>query len=541
MYDFGADTSNVGANERKPLAWPIAVWSCYIPESDSQELNILEHLILQLVEKGFKDPKSVLCLQVGFNKDLVDAAIEACIDKAYFDRRYKELTLSVDGKSVLGKFDNPYSSDLEASKKSKKIYMIQDLVTKSVVPVFDIDKLPQFYLEDENAIEVRYDNFTGAKPRSASVKTAMRYWARLCHNRRRGLVAGTNIINVSQPPEKMEDIEDFIPFEDEVDWEDIQDDGSVREEKVRTLADKEAEDEQKKVDEDIKNLTILDDNPEIYWARGFVAINKNAPDEAMIISPFGERLDDWFRTVINRLRTCDSAFEEEIQLFLMLKRDELKDIIAFGNELNINLFNEYPFICNDKEYKAVKATISRLTVSKNRFMNGEDDTINFAQALRTAYEASIRLVVKKNQYLFDGRNLGYDEYKNNLRMLVDSYSFLDYDIYREYSSHNMYKNMTQTSDDEGYATAFMALFMMDAWKNRNGQSMEMLRNIPSLPIRIKELTSNLKKDNKKGDGTAASHGGDAIAELKFTEKKALQQYAEFEDLFRALYNRFMEG
>ena len=224
----------------------------------------------------------------------------------------------------------------------------------------------------------------------------------------------------------------------------------------------------------------------------------------------------------------------------MEKRDELKDKIAFGNDLNIALFNEYPFICNDSEYKAVKATISRLTVSRNRFINGEDDTINFAQALRTAYEASFRLVVKKNPSLFEAGKIEYDEYKKNLRMLVDSYSFIDQDTYREYSGFPIYKNMTSANEEEGYATAFIALFMMDAWNNKSGQSMEMLRNLPSLPLRIKELTSNLKKDKKKGDGTAASHGGDAIAELKFSEKKALEQYVEFENIFRSVYNRFME-
>lgn len=543
LYDFGADTSNVSANERKAIAWPVAVWSCYIPESESQELNILEHLILQLVHRGVKDPENVLCRQVGFNKDLVGAAIEACRDKDYIDRRNKELTLSVDGKQILGKFDNPYTADLEASKKNKKIHMVQDLVTKSVIPVFDLDKLPEYYLEDDSAIEIHYENFIGKKPRSASIKTALRYWARLCNNRRHGISSGTNTIDISQPLEKQEEVKEFIPFEDEVDWELVQEDGSVKE-KIRTLADKEADEQQQKVDREVANITILDDSPDVYFARGFIAINRNAPDEAIVVSPFGDRLDDWFRTVINRLRTCDSNFEDEIQLFLMVKRDELKDSIAFGNAFNIDLFNEFPFICNDQEYKAVKATITRLTVSKNRFQNGEDDTINFAQALRTAYEASLRLVAKKNPYLFESKGLEYEKYKQNLRMLIDSYTFLDDDIFREYSGFNMYKNMTQTNEEDGYATAFFALMLMDAWNDRNGKSMDLLRNIPTFPIRLKELTSNLRRDfkkNKKGEGTAASHGSDAIAELKFSESKALQQYAEFEDMFRAIYNRFMEG
>ena len=540
IYDFGANTNNICANERKSLAWPVAIWSCYIPESATQKLNILEHLILQLVSQGFTAPREVLCSQVGFNKDLVDAAIEACVDNDYFDRRYKELTLSSCGQNILNTFNNPYVSDMEIAQKNKKIYMIQDLVTKNVVPVFDIEKLPQFFIEDENALVIKYENFIGAKPRSASVKIAMREWARLCADTTNGQdVSGNNSIDCSTQPKVSEEIDGDIPFEDELNWKEFQEDESVIE-KVTTLAEKEADDKEKKAVDDVEKLTIFDDKPEVYYARGYIAINRNAPDEALIISPFGERLDNWFRRVINRLRICDREFEEEIQLFLMIKRDELKGTLAFGNDLDIALFSDYPFICNNPEYKAVKATIRRLTVSRNRFMHGEDDTINFAQALRTAYEASLRLVVKKNPSLFKAGKIEYKEYKKKLKMLVNTYSFFDCDIYREYSGPYIYKNMTSANEKDGYATAFIALFMMDAWNNKNGHSMEMLRNLPSLPILIKERTSNLKKYNKKGEGIIASHGGDAIAELKFSETKAKKQYAEFENIFRSIYNRFME-
>lgn len=537
MYDFGADTSNIGVNERKALAWPVAVWSCYIPESDSHELNILEHLILQLVDKGYKDPKSVLCSQVGFNKDLVNAAIEACIDKDYFDRRYKELTLSVDGKSVLGTFDNPYSSDLEASKKSKKIYMIQDLVTKSVIPVFDIDKLPQFYLEDENAIEIRYENFTGSKPRSASVKTAMRYWARLCHNIRRGLITGNNIIDVSQPLEKKEDVEDFIPFEDEVDWEDVRADGSVREEEVRTLADKEAEDEQQKADEDIKNLTILDDNPEMYWARGFVAINKNAPDEAMIISPFGERLNDWFRTVINRLRTCDSDFEEEIQLFLMLKRDELKDVIALENYMNISIFDRFPFICNDAKYADLKRAIEAFYRTKIRINSGEDETHNYTENRATALQIALRHLLDKNKELFQPK-LQYSDYEIAINGLVNSYG-LSTDIIRNYLSNDrsIYSHVLKCKEGNGHITGYSALILIDAWNNKNGKSMDLLKAFPEFPEVIYEIT---RPRNVSTHGNAGKNGRAGYADMYISDSDANKGYESFEKLIVALYSRFME-
>lgn len=174
MYDFGADYSSVSVNERRAIAWPVAVWACYIPESETQKINILESLILQLVHKGFQNPKETLCNTVGFNKDLVEAAMESCKTQGFFDRRFKELKLTENGKAVLGKIENPYTADLEASQKTKRIYMIQDLVTKSVVPIFDIDKLPDVYFEDDSALEIQYKKVYGKndnalKPKSASV------------------------------------------------------------------------------------------------------------------------------------------------------------------------------------------------------------------------------------------------------------------------------------------------------------------------------------------------------------------------------------
>ncbi|MCI6244038.1 MAG: hypothetical protein MR646_12310 [Agathobacter sp.] len=545
MYDFGAEYSNVSVNERRAIAWPVAVWSCYIPESETQKINILESLILQMVHKGFKNPKETLCNAVGFNKDLVDAAVESCRRQGFFDWRHKELQLSEKGIAVLGKIENPYAADLEASKETKKIFMIQDLVTKSVIPVFDIEKLPDSYFEDEKALEIHYRRIDGKnqntpKPKSASVKTALRYWAKLCNNIRHGIAYGTNTVELSNPPKAEESVEDFIPFEDEVEWDSIQEDGNVAEE-VTTLADKEAAEYQQKSDKEVEKLTILDDSPELYYARGFIAINRSAPDEIIIISPFGSRLDNWFRTVINRLRASDEDFEEEIQFFLEEKKESLKDVIAFGNDLNITLFDEYPFICNNPEFSAVKKQIERLTISRNRILDGEDDSITFAQVLRSVYEASLRLVAKKNRYLFEARKLCFDAYKYNLRCLVDSYSFLSEDVYREYSGYGMYNNMTKTSEEGGYATAFFALILVNAWEDKNSKSMDLLRNIPTLPVRLKELTSNLKRNKqKKGQGAAASHGGDDAAELKLSVKTVQEQYSEFENLFRAIYNRFME-
>ena len=358
----------------------------------------------------------------------------------------------------------------------------------------------------------------------------MRYWARICQNKRKGIVNGTNTIDISISPDKKEIVEEYIPFEDEVEWEDVLKDEELRDNDYKTLADKEIEEAQSKQEDNISNLTIIDDSPEKYLARGYVAINRNAPDEIIIISPFGEYLDDWFRTVMNRLRSNDKNLEDELQLFLMEKREELKDFIAFGPDREINLFNEYPFICNDPSYKAVKRAIRELTVSKSRFENGSDETINFARSLRTAYEASLRIVVRDNPYLLEYKKISYNQYNKNLKMLTDSYSFLDEEIYKAFSNGDIYNNVRKATGEKGHLKAYIALMLLDSWNDKNGKAMDLLRNIPSYPLDIKRL-----------EGNDASHGGDYMADMSISEKKATQQYEDFETFFRALYNRFVEG
>lgn len=541
MYDFGADYSSVSVNERRAIAWPVAVWSCYIPESETQKINILESLILQLVHKGFSNPKETLCNTVGFNKDLVEAAIESCKTQGFFDWRFKELRLAETGKAVLGKIENPYAADLEASQKTKRIYMIQDLVTKSVVPIFDIDKLPDMYFEDESVLKIQYKEVYGKngnmlKPKSASVKTALRYWSRLCYNIRHGIVCEKNTLDFSALPKADEDIEDFIPFEDEVEWDSVEEDGSVAEEKI-TFADKEVKESQQKQDKEVEKLTILDDCPEIYYARGFIAINRSEPDEIITISPFGSRLDDWFRTVINRLRVSDAKFDEEIQFFLELKREELKDVVAFDNDFHIELFERFPFISNNREYADLKRAIENLYRTKERIVEGNDETHNYTENRATALQIALRHIFDSHPEMLK-ENMGYKDYEMAIKGLVDSYGFSD-DVIRKYLPYDksIFNNMRKCKVGNGHITGYSALILVDAWTNKTGKSLDLLKAMPEFTDMIYEIT---RPRNTSTHGNKGKNGKEGYADMYVSCDAAVKGYKNFEQLIVALYARYME-
>ena len=56
LYNFGADVRGRQPDTYKPIAWPINVWACYIPDNVNPKLNILEKLILSLVENDLLEP-----------------------------------------------------------------------------------------------------------------------------------------------------------------------------------------------------------------------------------------------------------------------------------------------------------------------------------------------------------------------------------------------------------------------------------------------------------------------------------------------------
>lgn len=550
LYNFGVDKELARPEERKTLAWPVAVWSCLIPDEVAPKINILEKLILKLVSIDVQNVKEALCDNVGFSRDLVEAAIESCYVKGYLDKRKVStgvMALNKEGKELLDSIENPYERDMEtvSSGVTRKVYMIQDLVTKSVIPCFDIEKLPSSYSEDDEAIVIRYDDWENKKPSIASVQTALRYWARLQNNLRNGFSEGKNTIKLTETVSSMDEgISGFIPFEEEeVDWKTIGQEND--EEEVTTLAD--VEEKQKAEFEKITQLTIFDDRPEVYYAMGYLAINRNNPEEAMILSPFGERLDDWFRTVINRLRVTDEVFRDELQLFLEVKRDELGDKIAFNNDLDIKLFEDFPLICNDSRFAFLKQAVIDFTKSKIRICNNDDDSHNFNRSMRTALEIFFRCMLAENPELAvtqmelreldeknrgsKGKSEGYQKYLDKLNLLVSSYSFLSEEIIGVYKGNTIYRNFLNSNTENGYTNGYIAMILMDALRDKNGKSMRLLYDFQEFPLKVIGLTRK---------GNDSSHGGKQYLKTHYNPEEAEEKYNEFEKIVASVYGHFME-
>jgi hypothetical protein len=449
------------------------------------------------------------------NEDLVENVLDECTKK-YFNQSYKkELILKSEAEKILKAIEGDISPDMVMSDATKKIYLFQDAVTNMIVPCFNIENLPaeneSEFMEDRNCVIMQSCHVE--QPKTAAISNALRLWGRIFKAINMGETVAENNIDMETKPDDYED-EEVLIMEDAP---------------VRTLADK--EDKPKRIDA----ITVFDDEPRKYVAKGYLAFNQNNPTEIEIISPFGSIFDNWFMKLVNKLRASDKVFAEELELFLMEKAEAFKDTIAFGNDLDVQLFDDFPVICNDKKYVVLKKAIKDLSKDVDRIRKGEDESTNFVKNMRTAIEVMFRIVIQANPDIaklktsYHGENDFYYKYKYEIRQLVETNRLND-DIKQRYIQKGIYTNMINPY--QGNTKDNAALILLYANKNSSSHVMKFVKDYDHIFVEILDLI-NLGND--------ASHGGKKYTEMHFSKEEAEQYYSQYENIVRALYNCLVEG
>jgi len=518
MYDFGVETSGISREERQLLAWPVSVWTYYIPEDSIKDVNILEHLLLVLIKKGFNNYEEILTSQLNVSKDLYISIFNSCKSKGYFDTRYKTITLSQRAELFLNKYDNPFAVDYEITNNCKKILVIQDGVTGSIIPRFDIEKFPEFYVDfDENEVIrlEKYEEKENKLPSASSINLALKTYAKILNNIRKGIMeplcVNDNYLSYSKT------LKDFTPCSEIA--EQNFGDG------VRTLADEEKE----KRNLEMKNITPVDDNPEYVYAKCYIAIDKNNVDNIKIMSPFGKTLDDWFRSIVSRLIVCDDDFKLLIDTFKEEKTADLKDTVAFGNVKNIRLFDLYPFVCNDPNYADLKKTFENVDKNLTRVKNGEDDSLDLIEKMATSIQVLFRMAFKNNLNLLIHR-MQYDDFSLKLQDLVYTYDFFDSKIIDCYDKESIYRNMLGVTKNGGHITGYVSLILINAQENNSGKCFNMLSKLPSLPIDIKEVTETRN---------TSTHGNEGFSQMKYSIDECVELNEKFERIVTIIMDELM--
>lgn len=524
LYNFGADVKGRQPDTYKPLAWPINVWACYVPDNVNPKLNILEKLILSLVGKGIarteREIKDILVKQIGMNDDLISNVLADC-KKEYFDSRHKnELVLNTNAKALLEAIEGEISPEMQMSDLTKKVYLIQDAVTNTVIPCFNIDVLPDDgdyeLIEDKNCISLQ--DITVAQPKTAAITNALRQWGKIRKAIDNGDISQENQVDMETEPSDFDD-EDF-------DFDEVP---------ATTLSDTANK------PKNISAITVYDDEPKSYMAIAYVAFNPSNPAEIEIISPLGKVYDNWFMKLVNKLRAYDKNFTEELQLFLMERTELFKDRIAFGNDMDIQLFDDFPAICNDSTYADLKKAIRDLSKDVDRIRKGEDESTNFAKNLRTAIEVIFRTAInahpeiKAQKTEYHGFESDYSfqqafaRYKMKIRQVVET-NRLDDAIKQRYCNKGIYKNVANPHQSNPKDNA--ALILLYASKTPANFATQFVIDYDHVFIEMYDLYYL---------GTDAGHAGANFTTMYFSPSDVEMYYSQYEGIVRAIFSCFIEG
>lgn len=521
IYNFGVEIGDSVPDERYVVAWPIRAWRCYIPENLSTQGNVLERLYLSLIENGLPNVKGFLVKKLQFNPELVDVIDEKCRDNGYIDKRYKDgLHLSKEGKELITDRD-PRLADYEKSENSIKVYMFQDAVTGRVVPCFDRKELPDYYEKIEQCLRIPY-SAQYRRPKVAEINNELRTWLRLVRDERTDFA--------SSVPDEYTDADAFT---DEVAWEDIDENGEIA--SNESPKDPVGKSEQ---NIDVDYITVFDDRPELYYAKAYLRINRDDPAQTEILSPFGYSTNLWFTNRFRRIRLSDTDIDNCVAEIIKDRTNILSMEYAFNNDYNIELFNVFPWISNDNEYKDIKKAIIDLKKSHDRIISGEDDTSNFQSAMRRATEMAINLVLKKNSQLVDVVNRCSDEwdYKGHIDNLWNA-SRIDDKTKRAYRSTKIYQNMKsqmffiEKQNKYSFGTRdAAAVLLLNADFNSNQKAVQLLFDDAEIFFRLNEIAE---------EGNKSNHGGAGFANNIYSEVEAEHYYVQYEKIVRSLFNHFL--
>lgn len=351
-----------------------------------------------------------------------------------------------------------------------------------------------------------------SQPKTASIMNALRQWGKIRKAIDNGEISQSNQI----------DMQATLPTANRYEADD---------------APPDIVDTQKRIDA----ITVYDDEPKTYQALAYLAFNPSNPNEIEVISPLGDVYDNWFMKLVNRIRTYNNNFSEELQLFLMERTDLFKDRIAFGNDMEIQLFDDFPVICNHAMYADLKKAIRDLSKDVVRIKAGEDESTNFAKNLRTAIEVIFRTAInahpeikaiKTEYHGFEtdpAFQRDFSRYKMKIKQVVET-NRLDDTIPQRYCNKGIYKNVANPHQSNPKDNA--ALILLYANSTPPNFATQFVIDYDRIFIEMYDLYHL---------GTDAGHAGTNFTTLYFSPADAEIYYAQYEGIVRAIFSCFIKG
>lgn len=499
------------------IGWPLYVWRAIVPEVMINELDVLQRFVLSLAKIGrLKDHELVRTL--GLSEELIDTVINSCIDSMFLD---KNGDITDEGISALSE-DVKRNADVE-NHKYEKVYIFRDALTGDVVPQFSIVSLPQPYKEEKDRWVLPYDKSYQIKPNFNEIARAMEQ-RKFIENQAKSIAQDYSTEDLDPASPSLEFPFD-LSMDDEVDWEKVDDDGVVSVQQEEKVAATEERRKNKTYMSRSTYIKIWDETPELIYADASVFVDPDTPNRIFVMSPFGFLENTWFTNHLSQSQRDD--VREELDSFLEIAMEELSEKYPLNNQLDIDLFVQFPSIANNPEHGELRDQLESVKRAYNRIKDGHMDYDTFYMRCQRTLECILdESIAKISNRVNLANRMGKYDFVNSLRVMSE---MLNIRLPGNYFSTQFADRMEKVAKGRGISSKDRALFLiLDAYYNKEeAPSCWVFHDMPEFYESI-----NLVCDARN---KTAHYSKSAIDNSTLTEKVMDQ----LERLIRVLFSHFM--
>ncbi len=473
---------NLGQNTLKPhffsrkIAWPVYFWKAIMPTVLTEELDILQKLVLSLAKINQLNDGNVF-YQLGISKELIRTAKESCQQQGYL-RSNGSLTES--GEKLLS---NSLNIEKDMLTNFEQIYIFRDGLTGDIIPNFKVTELPGAKSQPCDYIFKGTMNYKSQKPNFVDIGQALKIRKQI--NRIADTLQQDYASEIVEA-EQFSMVDDLDFSVEEVDWELINDDGELevmneQEDKGSTLETSNPKGK--------STIKIVSHQSDIIYVEANLYIDPDLPERTMVTSPFGENEDDWFTKHMFMYAKKDDKLQEILEFFQEEAKEELIDQYPFNNDLNIRLFERYPIIANYDIWEPLRNQIEATERAYNRLIDGHEDYDTFYMRAQRTLEAVLKYSIDRLPN------------KQEIMRPVNKYSFTDsikriaeelrIEIPSNLFGVDFYRRLKSVARNGGVSSKDRALFLaFDAYYNeQDTPSLQLLRNVPDFYRRINLITN----------------------------------------------------
>ena len=320
LYYFDFPLSDPYNSYSKTFFWPVSLWEVLSPSMQEDRLNAFERLFIEVAATENGIPENLLISELGIPRQLYLQICSNLKRKGLLN----EGRLTEEGKKAV--LEKDYFSEELKIAKAERIIMLQDALSGKIIP---------FILPRDVKYERVKDGFPilnraqAKAPEKADIAAALKLYVSY---KRKSASKSYDGLDEDSSPQNSSSTGLTLGMDYN---------GALR----------------------IVGRANSGRNHSKCFVRCHLSIDprnvtNQEPDNIWsVITPFGPYCNEWMRDRLAAAMRADPELNDRIMEKVIEIRESMRDVVAFRNDSNIAILNQYPMLSNDEKYHVLRDRI----------------------------------------------------------------------------------------------------------------------------------------------------------------------------------------